>query len=274
MKNVLILAATVIIAAASFSACRKDGLLSFLIERIIAEDITAHNDLSEQIDADADAVVDQYFQGADDRSDCPTVSFAQPKGTWPNTITFDYSEAGCVKNDKTYQGKIIINQSNAMNVVGAVRTITYDKFSYEGVRLEGQKTVENIGLSATGKPAFSIVVEHNLVYPNGSNATHTANRLRTIEEGFDTPAKLDDVFFITGSGSGTNRNGVAYTMEIVAPIVKKVNCPWISQGVVTFTNDTKSRSIDYGDGTCDKIASLILPDGTEKTIQIRHFWWK
>ncbi|MBU6342221.1 MAG: hypothetical protein KGS48_12065 [Bacteroidetes bacterium] len=273
MKKLLIFLPVLLLAGLMFQSCKKDSDSSATADQLIAEDIVAHNDLSEQIDADVDASVDA-FMGADDRSDCPTVSFAQPKGTWPNTITLDYSSAGCTKNGYTYKGKIVITQTNPMNVTGASRSFTFDNFYFENVKFEGSKTVTNAGLNAANQPFFTVSVNETLLYPGGAQATYSSTRTRTLVEGASTTARIDDVWNISGSASGTNRNGVSYTLNITSPLVKKVACPWISAGVLQFIANGKTRSLDFGDGTCDKDATLTLADGTTKSVKIRHFWWR
>ncbi|MEI6408984.1 MAG: hypothetical protein WCR52_06360 [Bacteroidota bacterium] len=276
MKKILFFVAAFALAGFAFQSCKKDAdTTDYTAEKVVAEDVTAHNDVSEQIDYDADVAIDAFMGAADDRGACPTVTFAQPKGTWPNTITLDYSDAGCTNNaGHTVKGKIVITQTNPMSTQGASRSFTFENFSFDGVKVEGTKKVTNAGLNAAGQRYFTVVASETLTYPNGTVSTHTANRTRTQIEGAATTLRADDVWSVTGSASGTNRNGVAYTVTITNPLIKKVLCPWISQGTIEITANNKTRSIDYGDGACDKDATLTLPDGTVKEVKIRHFWWK
>jgi hypothetical protein len=209
-----------------------------------------------------------------DRNDCPSVTFAQPKGTWPNTITLDYSDAGCTKNGRTFKGKVVINQTNPMNIAGAVRTISFDNFFIENVQLEGSKTVTSVGINTSGLPNFNVSVDETLTYPDGSVATHSATRVRTMTEGSATATRLDDVWTITGQGEGINRNGDAYTTTITTPLVKRNPCAWIGEGVIEFSRNNLTRTLDFGDGTCDRDATITLADGTVKDVKIRHYWWK
>jgi hypothetical protein len=32
--------------------------------------------------------------------------------------------------------------------------------------------------------------------------------------------------------------------------------------------------LDFGDGSCDREATITFADGTQKTVKIRHHWWK
>ena len=255
-------------------SCKKDTLSISDTDKLTAEDLMAHNDLSEQLDLDASEALDNFSGELDERSDCPTVTYTQPQGTWPNTITLDYSDSGCTKNGRTYKGKVTITQTNPMSTPGATRTFAFDQFFIEGVQLEGSKTVTLGGLNSTGLPYFTIAVDETLTYPNGTQATYTSSRVRTLVEGFGTSIRADDVWNITGTASGVNRNGKAYTSTITSPLVKKALCAWISAGTIEFVINEQTRSLDFGDGTCDRDATLTLADGTEKDVTIRHFWWR
>ena len=274
MQKTLFSIAALLFFGLVMQSCKKDRLISDA-DKMTAEDLLAHNDLSEQLDYDASEVIDNFVGGdTEDRGDCPTVTFAQPKGTWPNTITLDYSDAGCTKNGRTYQGKVIITQTDDIKVLGAARTLTFDNFFIEGVKIEGSKTITNAGLNVAGLPTFNITAEETLTFPSGAQATHMANRTRTMIEGFGTTTRLDDVWTIEGSASGVNRNGDAYTVTITKALVKKNPCAWIGEGTIEFSKDGVTRSLDFGDGSCDRDATLTLADGTVKEVKIRHFWWK
>ena len=274
MQKTLFSIAALLFFGLMVQSCRKDSQISDA-DKMTAEDLLAHNDLSEQLDLDASEVIDNFVGGElEERNDCPTVTFAQPKGTWPNTITLDYSDAGCTSNGRTYKGKVTITQTNEMKVPGATRTFAFDNFFIEGIQIEGSRTVTNAGLNADNQPYFTIVADETLTFPDGDQATHTANRTRTMTEGFGTSTRVDDVWTIEGSASGVNRNGNEYTVSITTPLVRKSLCAWIGSGVIEFTVNNKTRSLDFGDGSCDRDATLTLADGTEKEVKIRHFWWK
>ena len=274
MQKTLFSIAALLFLGLMIQSCKKDKQISDA-EKMTAEDLLAHNDLSEQLDYDASVVIDNFTGGdLEDRGDCPAVTFAQPKGTWPNTITLDYSDAGCTNNGHTYQGKVIINQTNEMKVPGAVRSFTFDHFSIEGVKMEGARTVTFTGLNTAGQPSFSIAVDETFTFPSGAQATHVANRTRTLTEGFGTITPLDNVWTIEGTASGVSRNGDAYTVTITKALVKKNPCTWIGEGTIEFTVNGLIRSLDFGDGSCDREATLTLADGTVKDVKIKHFWWK
>jgi hypothetical protein len=271
-KSVLNLSLLLLIGfIAVATACRKDTNTS--AEQAIAEDITAHNDITELVTADADLAIDGFSGEIDERNDCPTVTSTVPFGTWPNTITLDYSEAGCTKNGRTFQGKIIVNQSGPIKTQGTTRVLTFDQFFFEGVQVTGTKSIVNAGSNAAGQLFWNVSVTETLTFPDGTTSSYQSERVRTLVDGVATPARADDVWNITGASTGTNRHGVAYAATITTPLVKRFGCPWISEGAIEFVANSKTRTLDFGDGTCDRDAVLTLADGTEKDIKIKHRWW-
>lgn len=274
MKKVIFAAATLLMLAVVFPSCKKEDNSLSDTDKVTAEDLLAHNDITEQLDADVSEALDNATGEADERTDCPAVSFAQPQGTWPNTITLDYSDGGCTNNGRTFKGKVIITQSNPIYVQGATRSFAFDQFFIENAQISGTKTVTNTGLNSSGQPVFTVSVNETVAYPNGTTATYQSERIRSMTEGYGTSTFADNVWTISGTASGVNRNGKAYTSAITTPLVKKALCPWISAGVIELEIEGLTRQLDFGDGTCDRDAILTLANGTEKEIQIRHFWWR
>lgn len=278
MKKALFALTAFMFAGFLLQSCKKDNDTADTTQmQTTAEDLVSYNDLSEFTDYEIDMLVDDAFAGdgaVSDRGGCPTVTFAQPKGTWPNTITLDYSPDGCTKDGHTFKGQIVIGQSNKMNVVGSVRTVTFNNFYINNVKIEGTRTLTNEGPNASGQPVWSRTADETFTFPDGSTATYSTDRTRTLIAGANTPTPIDNVWSIEGSSTGTNRKGETFTATITAPLIKRALCPWIAEGVIEFEHDGKMRTLDFGDGTCDRDAVLTLNDGTTKNIKIRHHWWK
>ncbi|WP_317898096.1 hypothetical protein [Aurantibacillus circumpalustris] len=55
-----------------------------------------------------------------------------------------------------------------------------------------------------------------------------------------------------------------YDKKIVKPLVKTENCKYIVEGIIKYFKDGKWVStVDYGDGTCDDIATKTWKDGSK-----------
>jgi hypothetical protein len=52
-------------------------------------------------------------------------------------------------------------------------------------------------------------------------------------------------------------------MNIIQPLVKEIGCKWITSGKVEIQPTGKLlRTVDYGNGTCDKDATLLINGNT------------
>ncbi len=172
----------------------------------------------------------------------------------PHSINIDFGSVNCTElSGRTRRGQIQVSYTGHYHDIGTVITITPQNYYVNDMHLQGSKTVINMGPDGNGHPSFTIAVNGSLsAADNTWTATHQATRTRTWTAGFDTSTLLDDEYTITGSGSGVNRNGVAYTVNISNALHVSTICPFITQGTVVITPDGHPQvTIDYGSGACD-----------------------
>jgi hypothetical protein len=211
-------------------------------------------------------------------SSCATITLNPPawdttmsppawNNTFPKTLTIDFGSANCVGNDnKARRGKIISVFSGKHNESGTVATTTLDNYHVNDYHVEGTKAVTN-----NGSNSFSIEVDGNVTSPDGNDeVSWTSTRTRTWIEGQNTnfwtlnpdstcceffDGILDDVYSITGTASGVNRNGRNFEAEITVPLRIEF-CGWIpeiTEGTVEIQpEDLKLRMVDFGDRECDR----------------------
>ncbi|HHN48477.1 MAG TPA: hypothetical protein ENN08_06055 [Bacteroidales bacterium] len=122
----------------------------------------------------------------------------------------------------------------------------------------------NLGPNSEGHPEYETIVDGTVTLHNEVGViSWQAERLRTWIEGYDTPVWFDDVFLITGSGSHSHSNGGGFTRTILEPLRRELSCHHYVSGVVqTVPENRPIRTLDYGDGTCDNIATLIIGNQT------------
>jgi hypothetical protein len=180
----------------------------------------------------------------------------------PKVMVIDYGNDDCASNDgRVRKGVLTITYTGRYRTPGTIITVSPQNFSIDGYTINGSKTIVNEGLNTLGQPYFSVVVSASITAPNSEwAATWNGNRTRTWTEGYTTILNIfDDVYSITGGGSGINRNNVPYTMNIDEPLVAKVGCPWIVQGVMTIDpEEGQNRVIDWGSGDCNNGLTLTV----------------
>ena len=80
--------------------------------------------------------------------------------------------------------------------------------------------------------------------------------------GEDTPGTVqDNEWIINGVVTRVNRSGVLIT-RILNDIHRAVRCRWPLSGTVEITGDDNRPTavLDYGDGKCDKWATITIED--------------
>lgn len=241
------------------AACKKDKEEELDLDYTAASDNARAEDAFSDMLTEVDKAVDANgLRGMDDEC-APVVTFDTIAN--PHTITINFGTVNCTANNgRQRRGQIIVSYTGRYRDPGTVITITPQNYYVNDNHVEGTKTVTNLGENSDGHLQFSVVVSGTLTAGNGSwTASHQANRTRTWIEGEDTQSILDDVYLITGGGAGVNRNGNAYTVNIINALRVKVGCPFITAGTVEVVPANKpTRTIDYGNGSCDGTISITV----------------
>ncbi len=271
-KSHLILSLLAIVSLAFFS-CNRENVQDDEEANLAAEEQALNDDVVEDLTATSDEGVERFGQfGPGAFRGCATLTSSAPLGTYPNTITIDFGVNGCAgPGGRMYYGQMQIAISGPMNQAGSTRTITPVNLFVDSIAVTGSHVRTYNGLNASGQPNSTLVATHTLTFPDGSSATWSSTRTRTMIGGSSTPAILaDDVYEISGSGQGVNRNGNSYSSTISSPLTIEYGCRWITSGVVQVTTPNGSRSLDYGAGSCDRLAVMTLPNGNTRNVVLRR----
>lgn len=271
MKKILgIITFATFVALTTFTSCQKEKIESALDSVVTGQDIATTQALMED---DEDEILNE--QVGDARGGCATVTFAKAKGTFPQTITIEYPAAGCTdKKGRVRTGKLTVEVSADPKSKGATLKVTPTDFKVDGILVEGTRTWTNNGTDAAGNKSLTrVVTGGKLTFPSGKSATfESTETLKQTAGGASKTDKSDDVYEITGSRSGVNRLGKAYSAEITTKLVKDFACSHIVSGVVEITKDNNSKSIDFGNGTCDDKATVTLSNGVSKEVTLKKWW--
>ncbi len=109
------------------------------------------------------------------------------------------------------------------------------------------------------------------------NGTVTWNASRTITRITDAgPGLIGDVFEITGSASGVNRKGDAFTVKIDVPLKKKIEsgcAQTFVKGKLTLKNTDSGKEIlinydPYNNEACDRVAEATI-NGKSRIFTVR-----
>jgi hypothetical protein len=183
----------------------------------------------------------------------------------PHTLTVDWGNTNCDCNDgKTRRGKIVTTFTGSYLAQGTILTHTPVNYYVNDILIEGTKTVENMGLNSAGKPYFNVEIDGEATFPTGETMTYISSRVRTWTAGYNTPIyRWDDTYEISGSASGDHSNGNSFVSSITSPIGINIGCGFPVSGVIDFTpSGLPTRTIDYGNGTCDQTFTITVNGNT------------
>jgi hypothetical protein len=257
------------IAIFTFTACTKDSGIDQSIVDLADDDAVSNavfEDIFNTVD-NADIILDGFQKGDAAKSDivitdsCPTVTLTHPSdGVWPKTITVDYG-TGCTGfYDNTRSGRIIILVTGPRLEKGSKKTVTFDNYFFNGIKVEGIKEFENIGYNENQHLVISVkLTGGKLILPDETVIERSFQHQKEWIAGLLTKNIWDDECLITGTANGVNINGVTYTNNIMTALHWKRACRFIVSGVVKIEREGKNPIVvDYGTGECNAVATVAM----------------
>jgi len=230
------------------------------------------NALAEIVFNDITTQVDRYVkmtasQSKEIMTTCPTVTLtpAYPDTTFPKTLKIDYGSS-CSGNYGVVRGGIVnVVMSGPYMKVGSILNVTLDNYTRNGDIIKGEKTIINAGKNIYGHTIFNINVKDGIIITSDGSITWNSTRQREWLMGEDTPwpTIIDDVYRISGTAYGTNKEEKKFKVSILKPLITETSCRWISEGSLhIIVEDYPGRTLDFGNGSCDGKATLTFKNQT------------
>ncbi|HLN20453.1 MAG TPA: hypothetical protein VK213_05145 [Bacteroidales bacterium] len=230
----------------------------------------------------SDAVFEDVFSLADDASlrieakgeedlttDCPVITVTKPEGAlWPKTVTMDFGTGCTGLNENVRSGRIIMVVTGPRLQAGSKRTVTFDNYYFNGMKIEGTKEFLNKGYNDRQNLVISVTLTGGkLILPDGRTVERAVAHEREWIAGLLTPNISDDECKITGVATGKTRADVSYTNTILEPLYLKRACRFITKGIVKIERGTETPvTIDYGNGDCDAKAIVTKGDQSKEIL--------
>ena len=255
-----------------FSACTKEKSPPFTDNLDLAVEEVFVADLMEDIIAETfNIVFDESEYGnfkseqEENAPDCRVKTVEKVDAElWTRIVTLDFGDGCEDKNGNIRKGKIIIYKVMKYKEEGSSRTITFDDYYINDNKIEGTKIITNTG-RVDGFLVFSIELNKTkITTEEGVVIKRTASKTRTWIAGEDTREGIDNVYLISGIVNRVNRDGVEIT-KTIKDLVRAKNCRWPLSGIVEITtnNEWPDAILDYGDGECDKWATVTIGAGDD-----------
>lgn len=254
LKNISIVA---LITAITMLSCRRDRNELADTDTSLAQKYSTIEQSNNDLDGLANEIVQNNTttlktgESSEMLSQCASVIIHYKTNDSLNAEV-DFGGSNCLCNDQKYRkGKVKIVFGKKSKAI----VLNTENYFVNNNKIDVNRNLKFI------LPTYFVITSSSSVTFADSNQTISENSTRTINwtEGNTTIEKEDDVFIVSGNGSGTNYNGNGYQVKITNPIKRTGDCAYIKSGTIEITPDKKlARVIDFGNGVCDNIATISI----------------
>ncbi|MBX2828471.1 MAG: hypothetical protein KTR22_09915 [Flavobacteriaceae bacterium] len=248
-----------------FTSCSKDE--SDATEESVSAEITAENTRQS---SEAEVATDGLFnlmdiayaeqeeeagRNASYFTDCVTITVSIQGGV--KFVTLDFG-LGCeLRNGSIASGIVYLTYNPSQ--VGTL-TIDYDleNFAYNNKFIAGGGSLFRERNNANGNPQHTVNHELEVTFPNGLVVDFDGTRVSEWIEGVGTGTWTDNVFSVTGTRDIEFNTGFSSYAIVIDPLRREATCEHFVSGSVEITRNNGTGVLDFGDGTCDNIATLTV----------------
>ena len=146
-------------------------------------------------------------------------------------------------------------------------TATYTGLSVGEIVINGTRDFTITEGSEQGSFSFAIVSDMSIKLADGSLIEESGAKNFTFV--FDGENFENSTLEIDGDWT-VKADGNTYVVNITTPLATNIlSCGYVSKGVMNLNKNGLGVSIDFGDGTCDDVATMTYPDGTTEEISLK-----
>jgi hypothetical protein len=270
MKNLKTLTIGLFIMSLGLISCEKEENIAVDQELMKA---TAIVDFTNEIDFNAGVDISNENSSYSNRvssnnvisslASCASVSLNNTTpGVFPKVFTIDFG-SGCTQNGITRSGSITITLTNYLMNSGSIMTIQRGSNYYvNGNKVEGTVVYENITAN-TNTPQWTRTISNGKITTIlGDVFNHNGTRTVKQISGVSTVPLIDNIYEISsGNHTVSKVGGSSLTATVTEPLIKKYTCNHVSQGKLTLIGTILNGVLDYGDNTCDNLATYTHSNG-------------
>jgi hypothetical protein len=264
--------------ALGFNSCKKSDVkeefeTTFELsgDQAIADNLSEDaNDILLEVAVEKNIAGNGFAAGGPVTNDfipCATITITPATG-FPKNIVIDFGTSCTAPNGITRSGKINVTLSDSLRKSGSIAVMTFTNYYVNGYKKEGTITWTNTS-TTTVRSWTRETVGGKITAPGGRYWLHVGTRYVIQTQGVGTATLTDDVFSITGTHTVTNSAGADRVITVLEPLQKKIACDNIDKGKLKVQGPNHFATIDFGDGTCNNLATLSIDGRPARTIILR-----
>ena len=277
IKSFLV-AITLVSFAFSFNSCKKNDAADEMETtfELSGDQAIADNLTEDANDVFMEVAIDNNLAGnlvpdpiiTNNIIPCATITITPASG-FPKTILIDFGVSCTDQRGNTRSGKIRIVLSDSVRKTNSTAVMTFENYFVNSYKKEGTITWTNT--STPGTRSWTRRTENGkITAPDNRYWLHSGLRTVVQTAGVNTPMNLlDDIYSITGTHSVTNSSGKTRDCNVLDALQKKTACHNIDKGTLKVQGPNHYAIINFGDGTCDNLATISIDGRPARTIILR-----
>jgi hypothetical protein len=168
-------------------------------------------------------------------------------------------------------GNCVLNQTENINgtleVVysegAASFTATYKGFFVGLAEVNGTRTFT---LTESGENGFDFSVQSDMTVILSDGRTIQESGTRTLS--FQLGETLADISFSISGSWELSVDETVYAVSVSSPVTGNLSCGYLVSGVMDISKNGLQVSVDFGDGSCDDIVTVIYPNGASEELTL------
>ncbi|MGB7394922.1 MAG: hypothetical protein WA913_11055 [Pricia sp.] len=253
---------SILSAMAIVSSCSKDDEITAEQETELSQAEVRTVLEIDEVSSAADNVVRNLFHAEESsktakNDGCYQVEYSDTGFT----VTFD--NCSPEEGSELYDGTLTVAYGKEGDAFAY--TIDFDNLTVGDIALDGNRSFAFDG-NQDNSIVFEVTSDMTITLPNDSIISEKGNKTFAIVFGEEFGEGM-----LTLDGNWTLKaDGNTYNIVISNLLEADFDCEHIGKGLMLLNKNGLEVSVDFGDGTCDDMAELTYPDGTEKTISLKE----
>ena len=211
----------------------------------------------------ADGIVTDIFQQGESgksakNEDCYAATFTD------TGFTVNFDNCSAEEGGEVLNGMLAVTYKAGEE--SSAFTATYTDLSVDGIIINGTRSFTMDGTSESENATFTIVSEMSIKLADGSVIEEAGTKTFTVS--FDITNFANSSLAIAGNWT-VKSDGDTYVVNVTSELVAYFGCDYVGKGLMALAKNGLEVVIDFGDGTCDDMASMTYPDGKTEDISLK-----
>ncbi|MBT8183966.1 MAG: hypothetical protein KJN76_03930 [Eudoraea sp.] len=153
----------------------------------------------------------------------------------------------------------------AAEAESATFTASYNAFYVGDIELNGTRSYSVDANEAQGSFSFSVTSDMEVTMPDGDTISENG----TKSFGFTFGESLETSTFTIAGDWTVFLDGNTYSVNVTSILEGNFSCGYLTSGSMDLNKNGLEVSVDFGDGSCDDIVTVLYPNGASEDVSIK-----